>query len=244
MTNLLENILWTKDIHSTIVDNITKEFTKLSPVETEISEANHEVLITDDDPQEFDLFYSSNSDSDKVLDANYGQDRDQFSNDDRQHDGRQHDHTLQQFGEETQEKIETGSLSADVNGSSIEQDIGGSAEVNQKVEAEEILKDIVLPEYLVSPESKKDLGEEVSMLTVVVRSGEDKMRDELRLRRIHGIITSYPGNDRFSFHIFESGKGYLVEFPNYTVGICEEMLDRIARIVERSNLRVEKITFQ
>jgi DNA polymerase-3 subunit alpha len=102
-----------------------------------------------------------------------------------------------------------------------------------------------LPPYLVSPTS--DVGDsqgEVRMITVVLRSTGDKTRDVLRLRRIHGIITSYPGNDRFAVHVFERGKGYLLEFPNFTAGLCDEMLKRLTPLVGAENLRIEKITFQ
>ena len=82
------------------------------------------------------------------------------------------------------------------------------------------------------------------MLTVVLRSTGDKTRDVLRLRRIHGIIMSYPGNDRFAFHVFERGRGYLVEFPNFVAGICPEMLNRLNSLLGTENIRVEPILFQ
>jgi hypothetical protein len=59
---------------------------------------------------------------------------------------------------------------------------------------------------------------QVRMLTVILRASGDKARDVLRLRRIHNTIISYPGNDRFAIHIFERGRGYLMEFPNATAG--------------------------
>jgi DNA polymerase III subunit alpha len=100
--------------------------------------------------------------------------------------------------------------------------------------------------YIVSPPESKinQDDQEVRMLTVVFRSTGDKTRDVLRLRRIHGIITSYPGNDRFGFHVFERGRGYLLEFPNFTAGICNELLARIRPLVGVENIRIEVITFQ
>lgn len=100
------------------------------------------------------------------------------------------------------------------------------------------------PPYLVSPLVAAAEDGTVSMITVVLRSTGDRTRDVLRLRRIHGIITSYPGTDRFAFHVFERGRGYLLEFPNYTVGLCPELLGRLGRIIGTENVRVEKITFQ
>lgn len=101
-----------------------------------------------------------------------------------------------------------------------------------------------LPPFLVSP--KAPLGKEgdVHMLTVMLRSSGDKARDELRLRRIHGIVTSYPGDDRFALHMFESGRGFLIEFPNYAISICDDMLERLKFLVGEENFNIEKITFQ
>ncbi len=42
------------------------------------------------------------------------------------------------------------------------------------------------------------------MLTVVLRSTGDKTRDVLRIRRIHGVVSTNPGNDRFAIHVFEA----------------------------------------
>jgi DNA polymerase-3 subunit alpha len=97
--------------------------------------------------------------------------------------------------------------------------------------------------YLVPPVVNREEGA-VRMLTIVLRSTGDKTRDVLRLRRIHGIVTSYPGGDRFAFHVFEFGRGYLIEFPNNTVGVCPELLNRLAALIGGDNVRLEPITFQ
>ena len=114
-------------------------------------------------------------------------------------------------------------------------------------ELEEFLSDsdndVQLPPYLLSPNLLTDVAN-IRMLTIMIRSSGDKTRDELRMRRIHGIICSYPGNDRFAFHMFESGRGYLIEFPNYSVGICDEMIGRLIRFVGEDNIKTEKITVQ
>ncbi|HSO26586.1 MAG TPA: hypothetical protein VLS48_00845, partial [Anaerolineales bacterium] len=81
------------------------------------------------------------------------------------------------------------------------------------------------------------------MMRVTLRSTGDKTRDVLRLRRIHGIITSYPGRDRFGFQVFEQGRGYLLEFPNFTAGITPELVTRLKALVGPENVNVEPITF-
>jgi hypothetical protein len=81
------------------------------------------------------------------------------------------------------------------------------------------------------------------MITVVLRSSGDKTRDVLRLRRIYGILNSYPGSDRFAIHVSERGRMYLLEFPNLTVGYAPELITRLASLVGQDNVRVEKIIF-
>ena len=82
------------------------------------------------------------------------------------------------------------------------------------------------------------------MITVVLRTTGDKTRDVLRMRRIHGTVMSYPGNDRFAFHVYERTRGYLVEFPNFTTGLNPELISKLNLLVGPENVRVEPITFQ
>jgi hypothetical protein len=82
------------------------------------------------------------------------------------------------------------------------------------------------------------------MITVVLRATGDKTRDVLRLRRIHGTIMSFPGVDRFAFQVYERGRGYLVEFPNFTTGMCNELVAKLNQLVGPDNVRVDPITFQ
>ncbi len=102
----------------------------------------------------------------------------------------------------------------------------------------------VLPTYLVSPIQEGDDNTEVKMVTVVLRASGDQTRDILRLRRIHGIIITYPGNDRFSVQVFERGRSYLLEFPNSSTKVCQDLLDRLVFLVGSENIRVDPITFQ
>jgi hypothetical protein len=98
--------------------------------------------------------------------------------------------------------------------------------------------------YLISPHQPQEDDNELRMLTVVLRSTGDTTRDVLRLRRIHGIILSYPGEDRFAMQVYERGRFFLLEFPNSACGVCQELLDRLMPLVGVDNIRVEKITFQ
>ena len=82
------------------------------------------------------------------------------------------------------------------------------------------------------------------MLTIYLRSSEDKVRDNLRIRQIYGTLIAFPGKDRFAFHVFERGRGYLIEFPNFTTGLCPDLLNRLRAFIPSEMLRIEAITFQ
>jgi hypothetical protein len=82
------------------------------------------------------------------------------------------------------------------------------------------------------------------MITVFLRPSGDQARDVLRVRRIHGLATSYPGKDRFALKIYERNRGYLVEFPNLTTHYCPELMSTLQLLVGQDNVRVEPITFQ
>ncbi|MCW5875682.1 MAG: DNA polymerase III subunit alpha [Anaerolineales bacterium] len=82
------------------------------------------------------------------------------------------------------------------------------------------------------------------MLTVYLRGSGDKQRDILAIRRVHGAIISFPGEDRFAFQVFEGRSSYLLDFPNDTTGLNEELLARLEGMVGANNFRVEQITLQ
>jgi hypothetical protein len=97
--------------------------------------------------------------------------------------------------------------------------------------------------YILSPAAVY-AGEDLHMITVVLRPGSDKVRDNLRLRQAYGVLISYPGHDRFALQIFERGRGYRVEFPNFTTGLCPELLARLQGLVGADNILVEPLTIQ
>ncbi len=99
---------------------------------------------------------------------------------------------------------------------------------------------IAAPPYILPP-TEAYAGQELHMITVVLRPGSDKVRDNLRLRQCYGILISYSGNDRFAVQIFERSRGYRIEFPNYTTTYCAELVARLARIVGADNVIVEPL---
>ncbi len=81
-------------------------------------------------------------------------------------------------------------------------------------------------------------------ITILLRSSGDKERDKLRIKTIYGTLISFHGHDRFSFQIFESGKGHLIDFPSDTTRLCPEMLARLGKLMGEESWRIEAITFQ
>ena len=99
-----------------------------------------------------------------------------------------------------------------------------------------------VPPYILPPaETQRLTGQELRMITVILRPGIDKMRDNLRLRQCYGILISYSGHDRFALQIFERSRGYRIEFPNYTTTYCPELLARLGSIVGADNIIVEPL---
>jgi hypothetical protein len=82
------------------------------------------------------------------------------------------------------------------------------------------------------------------MVTIILRPTGDADRDIRRIQRLHGTFISFPGKDRFAFHVFEEGKGHLIEFPNDTTRVCAELLKKVKDFVDEENIRIEPITYQ
>jgi len=98
--------------------------------------------------------------------------------------------------------------------------------------------------YAQTREEAADPDHAPVQITVRLRSTGDKERDRRRIKAIYGTLISFHGQDRFSFHIFEDGRGVLLDFPGETTRICPEMLDRLRRLTGEENWSVDEITFQ
>ncbi len=96
--------------------------------------------------------------------------------------------------------------------------------------------------YLLNPQPTAT--ENIHMVTITMRTCGDKVRDNLRLRQAFGVLISYPGNDRFAFQVFERGRGYLIEFPNFSTGLCPELVGRMQNLLGAENIRIDPLVFQ
>jgi DNA polymerase-3 subunit alpha len=100
------------------------------------------------------------------------------------------------------------------------------------------------PSLPISPARNLPANHPPQMITAILRPGDDPLRDQRRIARLHGTFISHPGRDHFTLYIFEDGRGHLIEFPNDTTHLCAELLDKLKGMVGEENIRVEPITYQ
>ena len=98
--------------------------------------------------------------------------------------------------------------------------------------------------YVPLAKENKDKDHPPRQITIILRPTGDKERDKRRIKTLHGNLTRFHGKDRFSFQIFENGKGHLIDFPNDTTRICPELLENLRKLMGEESWRVEEITFQ
>jgi hypothetical protein len=118
------------------------------------------------------------------------------------------------------------------------------ANIEETGQAEERREAVVQSMYVPLVKENKDKDHPPQQLTVTLRSTGDHERDKRRIKTLHGLITSHHGRDKFSFHIFEDNKGYLIDFPNDTTRIRPELLVQLKKLIGEESWRVEEITFQ
>ncbi len=74
-----------------------------------------------------------------------------------------------------------------------------------------------------------------------VRSA-DSNRDRAKMRRLHGILTQYPGHDRFCFLLRGEGqKPVRIDFPNHPIAINDDMLQFARSFLGDGNVVIEPL---
>ncbi len=98
-------------------------------------------------------------------------------------------------------------------------------------------------QYIPPPQDEEvnPAGAPQRMVRIVLRASGDKQRDSRRMRRLYGLLLSFPGRDKFAFMIFEGGRRYLMEFPNDTTGISNTLITALGELMGSDNVIVETI---
>lgn len=81
----------------------------------------------------------------------------------------------------------------------------------------------------------------IHMVTVTFNSTGEKERDVRRLKRIHGLLNSNPGRDRFCFLVYEKEHRHLLDFPNDSTSANSELLRQLTDLVGKDNVRIESL---
>ena len=94
-----------------------------------------------------------------------------------------------------------------------------------------------LDDELFSLEEKKKPG----LLTLVLTMDPKAQpgTNSRRIKRLHGLISSYPGHDRFAFMIKENNKTYFVEYPDGQISICDELQRKLDSEIGSENVIIE-----
>lgn len=73
---------------------------------------------------------------------------------------------------------------------------------------------------------------------VYFQRSDDPEKDRRKLRRLHGVLTKYPGQDRFSIVVEGAGQSFTMEFPNHTTADCDDLRADLFSIVGADNVEV------
>ncbi len=77
---------------------------------------------------------------------------------------------------------------------------------------------------------------------VTLQASGDKDRDVRRIRRLHGLLTSYPGEDHFEFRVMEyNQRNYQLAFPNETTGYCEALERQLTELLGPGMVEVQAL---
>ena len=69
-------------------------------------------------------------------------------------------------------------------------------------------------------------------LTITIQRSGDHDADVERLRLIHDLLTDFPGEDLFKFHLVGEGNGNLeLAFPNDRTCYCPELAQELVSIL-------------
>ncbi|GAB4414555.1 MAG: hypothetical protein Kow00106_09680 [Anaerolineae bacterium] len=78
-------------------------------------------------------------------------------------------------------------------------------------------------------------------LTLIVKRSGDDTADQRKLRWLHGVLTEYPGQDRFRFIVEGGGRRACLDFPNHPIQINDEALQRVIGKLGEENVIIEEL---
>lgn len=88
-----------------------------------------------------------------------------------------------------------------------------------------------------SAEAFPRTNDEPTHVVIAMDRTDNADRDKRRLERIHGILTSFAGNDTFAIFIYQGNQGIEIEFPNDTTRYCTELADMLSQVTGIREIR-------
>jgi DNA polymerase-3 subunit alpha len=82
------------------------------------------------------------------------------------------------------------------------------------------------------------------VITLVLRTSEDKQRDIRRLKKVQGFLLSHPGSDHFQVEVIDGGQVTVMDFPNSSTCISPELLQQLEEMLGTGNVRVHPVVLQ
>jgi DNA polymerase-3 subunit alpha len=149
-------------------------------------------------------------------------------------------HSITETRSVSEESFTTGTRHAETSGTAR----AVSPPVVETTPSKPVVEEFIKPPVIMAPlPSFLHLGEksEVRLVTVTIKSSGEKERDMRRIRRVHGVINSFPGRDRFCFLVYEHGYRHLLDFPNNTTNASGELINQLCELVGKENIQVENI---
>jgi DNA polymerase-3 subunit alpha len=100
----------------------------------------------------------------------------------------------------------------------------------------------VLTATLPKPDPLPKPDQKPRLICITLDSCGDKHQDVRRLRRLHDILVSRPGRDRFAFRVRENGCWYEIDFPNVTTGLTETLINKLEGLLGTSNIDIAQFS--
>lgn len=94
------------------------------------------------------------------------------------------------------------------------------------------------------PLAREEPDHPPKQITITLRATANREWDRRRIKTLHGTLISFHGRDKFSFQIFENGRGHLIDFPNESTRIGPDLLARLHKVLGEECWRVEDIMLQ
>jgi hypothetical protein len=91
---------------------------------------------------------------------------------------------------------------------------------------------------LTQPDPLPQPDQKPRCITITLTSTGNKNQDVLRLKRLHDILVSRPGRDKFAFRVRENGFLFEINFPNFTTGLTEPLINKLENLLGSSNIEI------